>query len=187
MRVRHILGGARVRRKSILARIGLLLGSLLIGGAGLAGIAWAGSADGAPMLVGRITSAFGPTDAAGKFHHGVDIAAPAGTPILSPVTGTVTAATDLYADTAAWGNVVVIDTAGGLSVMFAHLQSYRVREGERIKAGQVLGRVGNTGVSSGPHVHVETRRDGRRLDPASVFSVMQLAGVESASVATGKQ
>ncbi len=178
MRVRCILEGAGVRRKPIAARVSLLLGALALGSGALGGLAWAGSIDGAPMLVGRITSAFGPVKAGGKFHHGVDIAAPLGTPILSPVTGTVTAATDLFNDTAAWGKVVVIDADDGLSVMFAHLQSYRVTHGDRVEVGQVLGRVGNTGVSSGPHVHVETRRNGERMDPSKVFSAVQLAGAK---------
>jgi hypothetical protein len=103
-------------------------------------------------------------------HEGQDIAAPAGTPVLAPVPGTI-AFVNYQASGAGW--YVVLNADDGRSMFFAHLQtsSIPVRPGERVTAGQAIGRVGTTGSSSGPHLHFEIwiggwrDRGGTPIDP----------------------
>ncbi|MBI1233822.1 MAG: peptidoglycan DD-metalloendopeptidase family protein [Alphaproteobacteria bacterium] len=123
----------------------------------------------APVVQGRTTSRFGPA-APGpdgpRNHTGHDIAAPAGTPVTAPAGGRVTFAGSGYNGQAGWGNVVEIDHGGGWTTVYAQLQDYAVAPGDTVRAGQVIARVGSSGVSTGPHLHVEVHRDGERLDPA---------------------
>lgn len=123
----------------------------------------------APVVQGRTTSGFGPA-APGpngpRNHTGHDIAAPAGTPVTAPAGGRVTFAGSGYNGQAGWGNVVEIDHGGGWTTVYAQLQDYAVAPGDAVRAGQVIARVGSSGVSTGPHLHVEVHRDGERLDPA---------------------
>ncbi|MEN0651425.1 MULTISPECIES: M23/M56 family metallopeptidase [Hyphobacterium] len=123
----------------------------------------------APVVQGRTTSRFGPA-APGpdgpRNHTGHDIAAPAGTPVTAPAGGRVTYAGSGYNGQAGWGNVVEIDHGGGWTTVYAQLQDYAVAPGDAVRAGQVIASVGSSGVSTGPHLHVEVHRDGERLDPA---------------------
>ncbi|MEE2566115.1 M23/M56 family metallopeptidase [Hyphobacterium marinum] len=123
----------------------------------------------APVVEGRTSSGFGPA-APGpngpRNHGGQDIAAPAGAPVSAPAPGRVTYAGAAYNGQTSWGNVVEIDHGGGWTTVYAHLQDYAVAPGDAVRAGQTIARVGATGVATGPHVHVEVRRDGERVDPA---------------------
>lgn len=124
------------------------------------------------VLEGRTTSVYGPRDIdldVPRFHGGHDIAAPAGTPVRAPAAGRVVHAEAGYGGHDSWGNVVVIDHGGGWQTVYAHLEGFEVESGERIAAGDPLGRVGSTGVTSGPHLHVEVRFEGERVDPVSVL------------------
>jgi murein DD-endopeptidase MepM/ murein hydrolase activator NlpD len=101
-------------------------------------------------------------------HGGADFMSPAGTPIHAPNAGRIVIARDLYFS----GNTVVIDHGLGLFSTLAHLSAFDVHEGDRVSAGQTIGRVGATGRVTGPHLHWAVRVSSARVDPLSVLSVL---------------
>ena len=103
-------------------------------------------------------------------HYGIDIAAPAGTPVLAPAGGRVTLVRDLYFS----GWTLLITHGLGLNSAFLHLQSVDVTVGDEVPRGAVIGYVGSTGRSTGPHLDWRLDWQGRRLDAALVRT--QLAG-----------
>ena len=113
----------------------------------------------------KITSDYGmrvhPILGTKKLHTGIDIGAPSGTRILSGDAGVVIHAGWL----GAYGNAVVVDHGGGLSTLYGHMSSIAVREGQQVTAGQKLGGVGSTGLSTGPHLHFEVRVNGNPVSP----------------------
>jgi murein DD-endopeptidase MepM/ murein hydrolase activator NlpD len=121
---------------------------------------------------GRVTSNFGervhPIDNVRKFHSGMDIAAPTGTPVKAAGDGKIIDATGRYNGGTAWGNVVVIDHGHGLVTRYAQLDSYIVRKGDSVEAGDTIGAVGASGRATGPHLHFEVLVDGEHIDPAPV-------------------
>lgn len=123
---------------------------------------------------GTITMSFGETSGVlGKdrpSHEGVDIKAARGSFVRAAGDGKVTDATERYRGQTAWGNVVVIDHGHGLVTRYAHLDSYRVKKGDTVDAGDVIGVVGSTGRSTGPHLHFEVIQDGLAIDPAPVLA-----------------
>jgi murein DD-endopeptidase MepM/ murein hydrolase activator NlpD len=96
-----------------------------------------------------------------SYHTGHDYGADAGTPVLAPITGTVALAEALQVR----GNVVILDHGLGLFTGFWHLSRIDVVEGQRVTQGEVVGLVGNTGLSTGPHLHWEMRVLGVPVDP----------------------
>jgi murein DD-endopeptidase MepM/ murein hydrolase activator NlpD len=94
-------------------------------------------------------------------HAGEDFAAPDGTPVLAPAAGTVILAEPLFVR----GNAVVIDHGRGVHSGYWHMATLSVKPGDRVTPGQVLGTVGNTGLSTGAHLHWELRVDGIAVDP----------------------
>jgi len=116
---------------------------------------------------GRITSHFGtrfhPILRVTKLHTGVDIAAPSGTPIAAVGDGVVVHA----GWWGGYGNCVVIAHGNGRSTLYAHCSSLAVPRGARVRKGQIIGRVGSTGFSTGPHLHFEVRMNGRPVNPMS--------------------
>lgn len=98
-------------------------------------------------------------------HDGVDIAAAKGTPVVAAADGKVLEAG--YDEN--HGNSIRIAHADGYTSMYAHLASCDVKQGQRVTGGQRIGTVGDTGRATGPHLHFELARDGRRLDPQAVF------------------
>jgi murein DD-endopeptidase MepM/ murein hydrolase activator NlpD len=96
-----------------------------------------------------------------KFHQGLDLKAAYGTEVGSAGDGTVTFA----GERGGYGLMVVVAHENGLETRYAHLASADVQPGERIGAGQTLGRVGSSGRSTGPHLHFEVLQDGQRVDP----------------------
>jgi murein DD-endopeptidase MepM/ murein hydrolase activator NlpD len=110
-----------------------------------------------------ITQLFGGTDFAARnpgiygraYHPGVDFGAPRGTPIKAPLAGTVRAVgnTDAVPGCYSWGKWTLIDHANGLSTMYAHQDVIGVSPGQKVATGEVIGYVGNTGLSTGPHLH----------------------------------
>ncbi len=96
------------------------------------------------------------------FHTGIDLSGPMGTPILAAADGVVAAAD---ASTVGYGNHVIIAHAGGLLTLYGHLEAMLVKPGDAVKAGQVIGLLGSTGNSTGPHCHFELRVNGVPVDP----------------------
>jgi murein DD-endopeptidase MepM/ murein hydrolase activator NlpD len=126
------------------------------------------------MVEGRLTSPFGQARdifKEGKVtkHHGIDIAAPTGTPIYAPDKGRILQATDLYQGKPAYGKVVVLQTAGNTLTVMTHLDGYPVTAGQTVEKGELIARVGNTGKSTAPHVHIETYKNSIRVDPMTVW------------------
>ena len=107
-----------------------------------------------------VSSPFGPRG--GRMHTGVDFAAPFGAPVSAARAGTVTWAG--WRD-GGWGYLVSIAHGGGVRTLYAHLSSVAVPRGARVQAGWLLGRVGATGISEGPHLHFELRLRGAAVDP----------------------
>jgi murein DD-endopeptidase MepM/ murein hydrolase activator NlpD len=109
------------------------------------------------------TDGFGPRGA--RMHTGLDYPAPSGTPVVAARTGVVTVARWLDG----YGNTVAIRHKLGASTLYAHLSAILVRSGERVAAGQPVGRVGATGSATGPHLHFELRVRGAAIDPLPAF------------------
>ena len=114
---------------------------------------------------GRITSGYGkredPMHDVRRFHSGVDISASPGSPIQATADGVVS-----YS---AWkhnsGYLIVIEHGCGFSTIYAHNKKNRVKVGQRVKRGEVIGYIGSTGKSTGPHVHYEVWKDGKHVNP----------------------
>lgn len=114
---------------------------------------------------GRLTSFFGPRRlgmGTSNFHTGLDIAAPTGTPVVAARAGTV-----IFAgwSNRGFGNLVKIRHAGGAETWYAHFSRILVTVGQQVRQGEVVGRIGSTGISTGPHLHFEVREGGRPYDP----------------------
>ncbi|MBS1667929.1 MAG: M23 family metallopeptidase [Bacteroidetes bacterium] len=118
----------------------------------------------------RIASGFGyridPVYKTTKFHAGLDFAAPQGTPIYATANGTVETAGNTGNG---YGNHVVINNGYGYKTLFGHMYRIKVHAGEKVKRGEVIGWVGSTGKSTGPHCHYEVRRNGDPVDPVYYF------------------
>ncbi len=97
-------------------------------------------------------------------HLGLDFRVPSGTPVHAMNDGTVLLARPLYFE----GNFVVLDHGQGFLTLYLHLSEFKVKEGERVKRGQVVGLSGGTGRATGPHLHVAVRWQGMYLDPAKL-------------------
>jgi murein DD-endopeptidase MepM/ murein hydrolase activator NlpD len=98
-------------------------------------------------------------------HQGLDFRVPTGTPVAAMNDGTVLLARPLYFE----GNFVVIDHGQGLLTLYLHLSEFKVKEGDAVKRGQVIGLSGGTGRATGPHLHVAVRWQGTYLDPARLL------------------
>ncbi len=119
---------------------------------------------------GRITSEFGPRHhpvlGTTRDHDGLDIAAPTGTPVLAAAGGTVTFA----GSRGGYGNMVIVAHPNGLETRYAHQHQLTVSAGQSVQAGQRIGSVGSTGMSTGPHLHFEARRGGTPVDPRALLA-----------------
>ena len=119
------------------------------------------------LMPGRVSSDFGwrsdPVTGATRFHRGVDIAAAYGREVPAAAEGTVT----FSGVQGGYGNLVVVRHEGGAETRYAHLSQLDVREGDAVRAGDVIGRVGQTGRATGPHLHFELREAGRPVDPTA--------------------
>ena len=113
----------------------------------------------------RVSSHFGPRGR--KHHDGIDIPAPRGTPIIAADTGVV-----IYSDNGirGYGNMIVIAHGDDIFTVYAHNRKNKVDKGDRVDKGQVIGLVGNTGRSTGPHLHFEIRVKNKVRNPAQFLS-----------------
>lgn len=118
----------------------------------------------------RVASGFGsridPVYKTIKFHAGLDFAAPQGTPIYATADGRVTTAGNTGNG---FGNHVEINHGYGYETLYGHMFRIKVRSGQVVKRGEVIGWVGSTGKSTGPHLHYEVHKGGRSLDPIYFF------------------
>ena len=138
---------------------------------------WVNPAPAAPPFVwplaGRLTSDFGyrrsPITGARQFHGGIDIAAPRGTPVRAAMSGQVSR----VGSNNVFGNYVIINHQAGFRTLYAHLHVVRVRSGANVAAGDRIGDVGSTGLSTGlstgPHLHFEIHRNGARVNPGTLL------------------
>ncbi|MEO7486884.1 MAG: peptidoglycan DD-metalloendopeptidase family protein [Ferruginibacter sp.] len=117
----------------------------------------------------RIASGFGfrihPIYGIPKMHNGLDFTAPQGTPIYATGDGTVTTA----GEGTGTGNHVIINHGYGYETVYMHMVRIKARAGQRVKRGEVIGWVGSTGASTGPHCHYEVHINGRKVDPVYFF------------------
>ncbi|MEO9966371.1 MAG: M23 family metallopeptidase [Reichenbachiella sp.] len=118
----------------------------------------------------RITSNFGerynPLKKAQDFHNGIDFSAEVGTPVQSTASGTIKSVTNSFGG---YGLHLEIEHGDGFITKYAHLSEVKVKEGEMVVLGQIIGLSGNTGASTAPHLHYEVVKDGEHLDPKDYF------------------
>ncbi|MCT4596079.1 MAG: M23 family metallopeptidase [Anaeromicrobium sp.] len=119
---------------------------------------------------GRITSKFGyrlsPLTNRRQFHKGIDIANKTGTNILSAANGIV-----VFSDRmSGYGNTLIISHGYGYRTVYAHNQRNLVKVGQKVTKGQLIAKMGNTGRSTGPHVHFEVHYNGKRINPMKILS-----------------
>jgi murein DD-endopeptidase MepM/ murein hydrolase activator NlpD len=118
----------------------------------------------------RLASGFGyridPIYKMTKFHAGLDFSAPQGTPIYASANGTVHVAGN---QGNGYGNHVVIKHGYGYETLYGHMYRVKVRRGQKVKRGEIIGYVGSTGKSTGPHLHYEVHRNGTPVDPIYYF------------------
>lgn len=145
-------------------------GGTVTGGGGASntvnGVTWI-----VPCKYKRVSSAYGwrihPVYGYKKFHYGIDLAANKGTPIVASRSGKVIKAT--YDDSA--GYYVTIDHGDGFETRYLHMTHYIVKKGDYVSAGQVIGYVGSTGASTGPHLHFGMKYKGEHVNPANYIKV----------------
>ena len=101
-----------------------------------------------------------------KFHYGLDFTAPTGTPIYATGDGTieyVIPSTDKASQ--GYGNLIIINHGYGFRTLYAHMNKFKSKAGQQVKRGEIIGYVGNTGLSTGPHLHYEVIKDGQKVNP----------------------
>jgi murein DD-endopeptidase MepM/ murein hydrolase activator NlpD len=116
-----------------------------------------------PLHNYSLTSKFG--QRWGRLHAGVDLALPEGTPIMAMHKGTVV----LAGWHGGYGNAVIIDHGNGLQTLYGHNSALMVKVGQEVNAGDVISKLGNTGFSTGPHLHLEIHVNGKQVDPIAFF------------------
>jgi len=122
-------------------------------------------------LTGKINSGFGyrkdPFKKRAGFHSGIDIDANYGQKIVATADGKVTKASWH----SSYGKTVIIEHENGYETLFGHLSSISVKEGDQVKVGDVIGKAGSTGRSTGTHLHYEVMKDGKRVNPKNFLSL----------------
>ena len=118
-----------------------------------------------PLSGSRMSSGYGMRDhpVLGRRanHAGIDLAAPTGTPVYATADGRVERASRW----SSYGNIVMIEHGGAMETRYAHLSGFAVSEGDKVRKGQLIGYVGSTGRSTGPHLHYEVRVNGQAVNP----------------------
>lgn len=132
-----------------------------------------------PLTAAKLTSGYGmrthPVLGGRKNHKGIDLAAPTGTPVYAPADGLVARA-DWFSS---YGNYIQIEHGGELQTRYGHLSGFAVQAGDRVKKGDLIGYVGSTGRSTGPHLHYEVRVAGDSVNPTPYLTgEVELADLE---------
>jgi murein DD-endopeptidase MepM/ murein hydrolase activator NlpD len=119
-----------------------------------------------PVKAASFTSGYGvrsdPFQGRAALHAGIDLAGAVGTPIYATADGIIT---DAGYNSGGYGNLIKIDHGRGIETRYGHLSAMNVRPGQRVRRGDVIGRMGSTGRSTGSHLHYEVRIDGRAVNP----------------------
>ena len=130
-----------------------------------------------PLEGATLTSDYGmrthPVLGGRRNHTGIDLAAPTGTPVYASADGVVGKAEWF----STYGNYIQIEHGGEMQTRYAHLSGYAVAAGEQVRKGQLIGYVGSTGRSTGPHLHYEVRVAGEAVDPTPYMVETQIASV----------
>ncbi len=126
-----------------------------------------------PPVKGSISSPFGwridPFTGKKAYHKGIDIKAPEGTPVHSAEAGKVVFA----GEKGGYGNLIILEHKNGFKTYYAHLKDIKVKIGEEVGKGMVIGDVGSTGRSTGPHLHFELRQEDRVYNPLQKLSIFK--------------
>lgn len=101
-----------------------------------------------------------------KFHYGMDFTAPNGTEIYATGDGVIEV---LLESRRGYGNKIIIDHGFGYKTLYAHMSGFRVKKGQKVKRGDVIGYVGNTGLSTAPHLHYEVHLNKKRVNPVNYY------------------
>jgi len=121
----------------------------------------------------RISSRFGkrnsPTAGASSNHMGIDIPAVQGTPVYAPADGVII---ETNTSSGGYGKMIKMQHSFGFSTIFGHLDDILVKTGQKISRGKVIGLVGSTGISTGPHLHYEIIKNGYKIDPISFTDIV---------------
>jgi len=122
-----------------------------------------------PVRDGRISAPFGkmihPIKKEEVFHVGIDIAATVGTEVYAAADGAILKAVNEYEPNVGPGRHILVEHQDGYQTFYSHLDTVLVSENQKVKSGEVIGRVGSTGISTGPHLHYELRLNGENKDP----------------------
>lgn len=129
------------------------------------------------LSVGRVTSQFGPRRR--RYHHGIDIGIPVGNDVRAAFAGKIRM---IKYNRGGYGKYIVVRHDNGLETVYAHLSAATCQVDQRVEAGEVIGKSGNTGRSTGPHLHFETRYVGNTFNPTTLINFKE--GVAYADVQT---
>lgn len=134
-----------------------------------------GLAETVTPVLGRMTSPYGYRDdpitsGEDEFHVGVDLSAEIGTPVLSFAAGTV----DFIGESSGYGLYIQIDHGNGITTFYCHCSQLCVQKGMQVSAGQMIAKTGDTGNTTGPHLHMEMRRHGILLNPEYYIEVLPM-------------
>ena len=99
-------------------------------------------------------------------HRGIDFKAELNTPVVAIGDGTVRKVELHFENGKGYGRFIIIDHPNGFSSLYAQLNEYKIKEGDKVKKGDVIALVGSSGMSTGPHLHLELKKDGQYVDPA---------------------
>jgi murein DD-endopeptidase MepM/ murein hydrolase activator NlpD len=139
----------------------------------------------APVQGFRLSSAYGvrehPVLGGERMHKGLDLAVAAGTPVLAPADGVVERASWF----SSYGNFIEIAHGGNMETRYGHLSGYNVVAGQHVHKGDVIGYVGSTGRSTGPHLHYEVRIGGEAVDPTPYMQMGTIAVATNATAVGG--
>lgn len=121
----------------------------------------------------ELSSSFGmrmhPIKKKKMMHKAVDIKAPEGTPVFATADGLIRKVKKNFEEGKGYGRYIIIDHEGGFSTLYAQLSAYQIKEGVEVKKGDVIGYVGSSGMSTGPHLHYEVMKDGENVNPEDYF------------------
>ena len=131
----------------------------------LESLVWPLAADGSGLLSSSYGGRVHPRGGDQRFHTGLDLRAHGGTPVYAAADGMVS----LSGSSGAYGNVVLLDHAGGLQTLYAHHERNLVEVGDTVRRGQPIALVGHTGNATGDHLHFEVRWNGGPVDPRTVL------------------